>query len=88
MDFIDEQHIALFEVRKDRSKVSRTLDGWTAGSFDVRAQLIGNHGGKGGLAQARRPREQDMVRNVATLLRSLNQDGKRLLDLRLAEIVS
>ena len=57
MDFIDEQDIALFEVRKDRSKVPRTLDGWTAGSFDVRTQLIGHHGGKSGLAQARRSRE-------------------------------
>ena len=88
MDLIDEQHITLFEVRQDSRKVSRALDGGSTGGFDVRAQLVCHHGGKGGLAQARRSREQDVVRNVAALLRSLNQDGKRLLDLRLAEIVA
>lgn len=75
MDFIDEQHIAFFEVRKDRSKVSRTLDGWTAGSFDVRAQLIGNHGGKGGLAQARGPENRIWSATSPRSWRSLNQDA-------------
>ena len=88
MDLVDEQHVALFEVREDGREIARALDGGAARRLDVRAQLVGHDGRERGLAEARRPREQDVVHHVAARLRGPDENGERLLDLRLAQVVA
>ena len=40
MDLVDEQDIALLEVREDGRQIARALDGGAARRLDVRAQLV------------------------------------------------
>ena len=87
VDFIDEQHVAVFEIGQDRSQVAGTGDGRTARGADVGAQLVGHHGGQRGLAQARGAAEQHVVHAFAALARSLDQDRQAVLHARLAQIV-
>ena len=54
MDLVDEQDIALLEVREDGRQIARALDGGAARRLDVRAQLVGDDRGQRGLAEARR----------------------------------
>lgn len=54
MDLVDEQDIALLEVREDGRQIARALDGGAARRLDVRAQLVGDDRRKRGLAEARR----------------------------------
>ena len=57
MDLVDEEHIAFFEVGKDRREIARALDSRSTGDLDIRSHLMRDHARKGGFAQARRPRE-------------------------------
>ena len=88
VDLVDEQDVALLEIREDGSEVARALDGGPARGLDVGAQLVGHHRGERGLAKPRRPREQDVVHHIAARLGRFDEDGERLLDLRLTQVVA
>ena len=85
VDFIDEQHVALFEVGKQRCKVARLGDDRARRRLEVHAQLARHDLRQRRLAKARRPREQHMVQRLATGLRGLDEDLEILLGLRLAD---
>ena len=65
VDFIDEEDILAAEVGQDGRQVAGALDGRAGGGLDVDAHLGGDDVGQGGLAQAGRPVEQDVVDRLA-----------------------
>ena len=83
MNLVDEQHIALVEIRQQAGKISSLLYDWAAGNLHVAAHLAGENAGERGLAEARRAAEQNMVERLAALLGCLDRDAEPLLDLEL-----
>jgi hypothetical protein len=65
VDFIDKKDILALEIGQDSGQVTGTLDGGTGGRLDIDPYLGGDDMGEAGLAQARRPVEQDMVDRFA-----------------------
>ena len=61
MDLVDEEDIVLIEVGQDPHQIPATLDGRTRRGHQIRAHLVGDHAGEGGLAEAGRPVEQDVI---------------------------
>ena len=87
MNLIDEEHIALFEVGKDRRKIACALDSRPAGDLDIRTHLMRDHARKGGFTQARRSREQNVIDRIATLACSLDKNEQAIFDLLLTDVV-
>ena len=67
MDFVDEQHVALLEIGEQAGEVAGLLDGRAAGALEVRAHRLGEDVGEGGLAEAGRAAEQDVIERFAAL---------------------
>ena len=88
MNLVDEENVALFEVREDCRQVARSLDSRPARRADVCTELVGDHRGKRGLAEPRRPGKQDVVGAFLALLRRLDKDSERLLHLGLPQVVA
>ena len=84
MDFVDEKHIALVEVGQQTGKVGRLLDGWAAGYLELAPHFARKYSGEGGLAEAWRAAEENVVEGIAPLLGRLYGDIEPLLDLGLA----
>ncbi len=74
MDFINEEHVALFKVRENRRQIARPGNSRTAGCADARAKLVGHDRCERRLAQTRGAAEQHVVHAFAALLRRLNKD--------------
>ena len=87
MDLVDEEHIAFFEVGKDRREIARALDSRPAGDLDIRPHLVRNHARKGSFTQARRSREQNVIDRIAALACSLDKNEQAIFDLLLADVV-
>ena len=87
VDLVDEQHVALFEVREDGGQVPRAGDSRPRGGADGSAQLVGHHRGERGLAQARRPREQNVVGHIAPGPGRVDHNAERFLHLGLTQVV-
>ena len=86
MDFVNKKHIIITQIGENGCQITLTLDGRTAGHANVHVQLVGNNIGQSGFAKARRAKEQHMVQSLMTSRRSLDKDGKVILDLALADI--
>ena len=84
MDFVNEQHVAFFEVRQQAGEVAGFLDGRAAGAFEVRAHGLGEDVGERGFAEAGRAAEQDVVERFASAVWRRHGDFQALLDLGLA----
>ena len=65
MDFVNEQHVAFFEVGEQAGEVAGLFDGRAAGAFEVGAHRLGEDVGERGFAQAGRAAEQDVVERLA-----------------------
>lgn len=61
VDLVEEQHLALREGGQDRGEVARVLDGRTRGDPDRGAHLRRDDHGQRGLAEPRRPGQQDVI---------------------------
>jgi len=61
VDLVEEEHLTLGEPGEDGRQVAGVLDGRAGGDPDRRRHLRGDDQSEGGLAEARRPGEQDMV---------------------------
>ena len=83
MDLVDEQHIAGFEFRQDRRQVSGPLDGRARGDVEVGPQLVCHDAGQGGLAQAGRAGEQQVIGRLLAAAGSLEDDAEPFLQLGL-----
>ena len=88
MNLVDEENVALFEVRENRSQVARSLNSRPARRADVRTELVGDHRSKRGLAKPRRAGEQDVVGALFALLRRLDEDSERFFHLGLSQVVA
>ena len=86
VNLVDEQHVALREIRHQRDQIARALDGRAAGDADVRPHLGGDDVGQRRLAQAGRTVEQDMIQRLASLARRLNVDIQAVLHRLLAHV--
>ena len=66
-------------------EVSRTLEGGTAGAADLGLHLAREHERECGLAESRRPGQEDMVERLAAQARGLHQDLQVLTEPILAD---
>ncbi len=81
MDFVDEQHIAVFQVGQQRREVSCLGDHRAGGGAEIHAQFARHDLRQRGLAEAGRADEQHMVERLVARARRLDEDfqiGARL----------
>ena len=65
VDLVDEQDVAVLEVGQQGGKVARLGDHRAGRGAEADAHLAGENAGQGGLAEARRAVQQDMVEGLA-----------------------
>jgi len=87
VDFVDEQHVVRFQVGQDGGQVAGPLQHRSRGLAQVHAHLGGHDVGQGGLAQARRAEQQDVVEGLAAPLGGVDEDGELLPDLGLTDVI-
>ena len=85
MDLVDEQHVAVVEVREDRGEVAGPLERGSARRLEARAHLGRDDAGERGLAEARRPREEHVVDGLPALAGRAEHDLEVLAQARLAD---
>ena len=84
MDFVDEQHVAFFEIGQERREVAGLGDHRAGGGAKADAQFARDDLRQRGLAEAWGTDEQHMVERLVTLARGLDEDRKVGARLRLA----
>ena len=84
MNFIDEEHIAGFEIGENGSQIACPLDGRAGGDTHIDLHLVGDDVRKAGLAQSRRAIKQDVIQRLAAQPSGLNQDAQILFQALLA----
>ena len=84
MDFVDEENIAAFQRREESGEISGLFNRRAAGVLDIHAHGVREDVGQGGLAQTGRAAEQDVLENIAPLLRRLNHQFEPLTNTLLA----
>ena len=87
MDLVDEEHVALFEVRQNRGQIAGSLDRRTARGLDLHAEFVGDDLRERRLAQPRRSRQQDVVERLVARPRGLDEHAEVLLDARLTQVL-
>ena len=78
MDLVDEQDVAVLEVGEQGGKVARLGDDRARGGAKADAHLARQDRRKRGLAQARRPVQQDMVERLAAALGGADEHAQIL----------
>ncbi len=76
MDFVDEQHVALFEIGQQRREIAGLGDHGTGGGAKADAEFARDDLRQRGLAEARRADEQHVVERLVALARGLDEDRK------------
>src|SRR5699024_1732654 len=87
VDLVDEQHVPFLQVGQQGGQVPRLFDGGAAGDPDLDPHLVGDDAGQGGLAQAGRAVQQDVVHGLAPAAGRLQIDLEVLLDLFLPDVI-
>ena len=85
MDFVDEQHVALFEIGQQRGEIAGLGDHRAGGGAKTDAELARHDLRQRGLAEAGGADEQHVVQRLVTLARGLDEDREILARLRLAD---
>jgi hypothetical protein len=85
MDLVDEQDAARSEVGEEPREVPGALDHRARGLRDLYAQLVRENRRQGGLAEAGRPVEQDVVQRLAALAGGREEDAELFLEPRLPD---
>ena len=85
MHLVDEQDVALAQVGEDGRQIAGALDGRTRCDLQPGAHLNAQDMREGGLAEARRSVEQDMIQRLSPCARGLDQDAEILAQPVLAE---
>ena len=70
MYLVDEENLVLLEVREHRGQIARLLDNRPGCRAHRHAQLVPNHVGERGLAEARWSVEQDVIERFLAPARS------------------
>jgi hypothetical protein len=84
MDLVDEEHVAVVELREDGRHVAGPLERRTRGGLQVGVELVGDDRRQSGLAQPRGAGEQQVVGRLAPPPRGLEHDVEMGLELGLA----
>ena len=87
MNLVDEKHVAVLQVGEDGGQIAGPLHDRSRGGLDVDLHLVGDDVRQGGLAEAGRPAEQDVVDGVGALAGGLDEDAEVFLALRLPDVV-
>ena len=85
MDFVDEQHVALFEIGEQRGEIARLRDDRARGGAKADAELARDDLRQRGLAEAGGTDEQHVIQRLAPLARRLDEDREIFARLRLAD---
>ena len=85
MDFVDEQHVALFEIGQQRREIAGLGDHRTRGGAKADAEFARHDLRQRGLAEAGGTDEQHVIQRLVTLARRLDEDREILARLRLAD---
>ena len=85
MDFVDEEHVALFEIGQQCREIAGLGDHGTRGGAKADAELARHDLRQRGLAQSRRPDEQHVIQRLAALARGFDEYGQIGARLRLAD---
>ena len=84
VDFINEENVALLQVREDACEVTGALDLRAAGRVQLRADRAGDEIGQRGLAEAGRAAEQHVIQRLTAHFGRLDHDEQLFLHLCLA----
>src|SRR3979490_2896840 len=76
MNFVDEQHIALFEIGEKRREIAGLCNHGPRSGAEADAKLARDDLRQRGLAETGRPHEQHMVQRLVTFARGLDEDRK------------
>jgi hypothetical protein len=87
VDFVDEQHIVLFQVGQQRGQVLGFFQHRAAGLAQVDPELGGDDVTERGFAQTGRAEQQHMVQCLLALARRANEDFKLLAHFGLAHVL-
>jgi hypothetical protein len=74
VDFVDEEQVAFLEVGQQAGEVAGFFDDGAGGDADVAAEFVAEDEGEGGLAEAGRAGEQDVVERVAAAFGRADHD--------------
>ena len=85
VDLVDEEDGALVEVGEEREQVGGLGQRGAARHLNRRAELVGQHGGEGRLAEPRRAIEEDVPERLLQRLRSPDRDRQSFRDLPLPD---
>ncbi len=85
VDLVDEEHVALVELREDGGEVAGPFERGPRRDVEVHAHLGGDDAGERGLAEPGRAGEQQVVGGLAAPAGRLEDDGEVLLQLGLAD---
>ena len=86
MNLVNEQDIVFFQIGEQCGQVLGFFQHRAAGLSQVHAQLLGNDVAQGGLAQARRPKQQHVVQGFLAIAGRANEDFKLFAHLGLAHV--
>jgi len=87
VDFVDEEDVAGLEAGEERGEVTGTLDGGAGSDADRNAHFGGDDHGEGGLAEARRAVEEEVVEWLAASFGGLDGDLEAFFDALLAGVL-
>ena len=87
MDLIHEEDVILLQIGEQGRQIAWLLDGRAGGDADIDPHLVGNDTGQGGLTQARRAVEQDMVQRLAAQLCRPDENFKVALGFFLPDVL-
>src|SRR5260370_23471827 len=82
---VDEEHVALFEVIDDCGEVAGAFDGGAGRPAQIDAEFARDDMGERGFAEARRPREENVVEDLAAHARRLDRHAEDFFDALLAD---
>ena len=85
MDLVDEQHVAVVEVGEDGGEVAGAFERGPAGDPQADVHLGGDDPRQGGLAEAGRTGEEEVVGGLPATARGAEEDLEVLLQPRLAD---
>ena len=85
VDLVEEEDLAFAQVGEDGGEVALDLQRGAGGLLEADAELVGDDGGEGGLAEAGRAEEEDVVEGFAAGSGGFEGDGELLLGLGLAD---
>lgn len=74
MDFIDEQHIARFQMGEQRRQIARPFQHGTRGLAQPGAHLVGDDVRQRRLAEPRRTEQQDVIQRLAASASRSDED--------------